>query len=435
MEWVVLVLLVLLVMKRGDLEDSGNEVDVSQEEKKKRRCSCDEIEAAVSDGALQVKWLSSNADWSVLLKQWPYSGGVFAIDSLAAQIQRFSVEDPNRHLQQFHHVVTSLKQATADADTAMMTTFPFSLIDAVGEWLFCLPPGSITTWNGMKKLFLEKYFPASKVAVIRKEICGIRQVPGETLYEYWERYKKLLASCPHHQISDQLVIQYFYEELLSNERNLIDAASVGALTNKTIAEATSLLENMAANTQQLYTRGEPVVRKVNEVGDSSHLEHRMGKRLSYHHHTPKMLSKKVQCTKISKGQDMIHTLAHTIRVGKIIPISATPTSKRQFPILLLINKVGTNFLQKPRQETQGTSIDDKLNLILNTMTQAKQKSEMDMKDIRTQIGQLATTMSKLEAQAAVKLPSQPLNHKDNANAIDLRSGKQVEKPVTSPVSP
>ncbi|XP_026416706.1 uncharacterized protein LOC113312167 [Papaver somniferum] len=185
-------------------------------------------------------------------------------------------EDPNRHLQQFHHVVTSMKQATADADMTMMTSFPFSLIDAAGEWFFCLPFGSITTWNGMKKLFLEKYFPASKAAVIRKEICGIRQVSGETLYEYWERYKKLLSSCPHHQISDQLVIQYFYEGLLSNDRNLIDAASGGALTNKTIAEATSLLENMAANTQQLYTRGEPMVRKVNEVGDSSHLEYRTG---------------------------------------------------------------------------------------------------------------------------------------------------------------
>ncbi|XP_026398721.1 uncharacterized protein LOC113294543 [Papaver somniferum] len=95
---------------------------------------------------------------------------------------------------------------------------------------------------------------------------------------------------------------------------------------------------------------------------------------------------------------------------------------------------GYQFLQKPRQETQGTSIHDKLNLILNTMAQDKQKSEMDMKDIQTQMGQLATTVSKLEAQAAGKLPSQLLNHKENANAIELRSGKQVEKPTSSPMS-
>ncbi|XP_026452065.1 uncharacterized protein LOC113352466 [Papaver somniferum] len=48
--------------------------------------------------------------------------------------------------------------------------------------------------------------------------------------------------------------------------------------------------------------------------------------------------------------------------------------------------------------------------------------------------QLATTVSKLEAQADGKLPSQTLNHKENSNAIELRSGKQVEKPTTSLVS-
>ena len=84
----------------------------------------------------------------------------------------------------------------------------------------------------MKKAFLERYFPASKAANIRKEICGIRQYNGETLYEYWERFMKLCASCPHHQISEQLLIQYFYEGLLPMERNMIDVISWGALVDK-----------------------------------------------------------------------------------------------------------------------------------------------------------------------------------------------------------
>ena len=35
----------------------------------------------------------------------------------------------------------------------------------------------------MKKFFLEKYFPASKATNIRKEICDIQQMNGESLYE------------------------------------------------------------------------------------------------------------------------------------------------------------------------------------------------------------------------------------------------------------
>ena len=73
---------------------------------------------------------------------------------------------------------------------------------------------------------------------------------GETLYEYWERFKKLSASCPHHQISEQLLIQYFYEGLLPMERSIIDAANGGALVNKTPEASKQLIANMAANSQQ-----------------------------------------------------------------------------------------------------------------------------------------------------------------------------------------
>ncbi|RDY02058.1 hypothetical protein CR513_14527, partial [Mucuna pruriens] len=55
----------------------------------------------------------------------------------------------------------------------------------------------------MKRMLLEKFFPASKIASIRKEICGIRQHSGEILYEYMERFNKLCATCPHHQINEQ----------------------------------------------------------------------------------------------------------------------------------------------------------------------------------------------------------------------------------------
>ncbi|RDX99886.1 hypothetical protein CR513_16997, partial [Mucuna pruriens] len=69
-----------------------------------------------------------------------------------------------------------------------------------------LVPVLFNTWGDMKHMFLEKFFPTSRTATIRKEICGIRQHPGETLHEYWERFNKLCATCPHHQISEQLLI-------------------------------------------------------------------------------------------------------------------------------------------------------------------------------------------------------------------------------------
>ena len=120
----------------------------------------------------------------------------------------------------------------------------------------------------MKQQFLEKFFPASRAANIRKDICGIRQFNGETLYEYWERFKQLCASCPQHQITDQLLIQYFYEGLLTMDRNMIDAASGGALVHKTPTEARTLISNMAANSQQFGTRQDCPKKSVSEVNTS-----------------------------------------------------------------------------------------------------------------------------------------------------------------------
>ena len=83
-----------------------------------------------------------------------------------------------------------------------LRTFLFSLADSAKEWLFYLLSGIVITLNEMKKLFLEKYFPASEVANIKEEICGIRHLNGESLYEYQEWFKKLFASRSHHQISE-----------------------------------------------------------------------------------------------------------------------------------------------------------------------------------------------------------------------------------------
>lgn len=131
----------------------------------------------------------------------------------------------------------------------------------------------------MKRLFLEKFYPASRTAAIRKDICGIRQLPGETLHEYWERFNRLCSSCPHHQISDQLLIQYFYEGLMPMERSNIDSASGGALVDKTPAAARDLISNMAANSQQFGTRMHSANRGVNEVNvhpaDQQRMEHRL----------------------------------------------------------------------------------------------------------------------------------------------------------------
>ena len=65
---------------------------------------------------------------------------------------------------------------------------------------------TMDNWVAMKMCFLKKYFFASKATIIRKQICAISQDVDESLYEYYEKFKCLCASCPHHQISEQVLI-------------------------------------------------------------------------------------------------------------------------------------------------------------------------------------------------------------------------------------
>ncbi|XP_057444204.1 uncharacterized protein LOC130736387 [Lotus japonicus] len=175
-------------------------------------------------------------------------------------------EDPHMHIKEFRTVISTMKPPEVDKDHICLKAFPHSLQGTAKTWLYNLPPSSIASWDDLKRKFLEKFFPASRTTSIRKDISGIRQLHGETLHEYWEIFKTLCVSCPHHQISEQLLVQYFYEGLLNMERHLIDAACGGALNDMNPTEARQLFEKMAANSHQFQTRSNDVVKPVNEIG-------------------------------------------------------------------------------------------------------------------------------------------------------------------------
>ena len=64
------------------------------------------------------------------------------------------------------------------------------------------------------------------------------------------------------------------------------------------------------------------------------------------------------------------------------------------------------------------------------MKQFQQEVRANIQSLDNQMGQMATTISQLEAQSLGKLPSQTIvNPIKNASAIILKSGKEVEIPV------
>ncbi|OMO59181.1 Retrotransposon gag protein [Corchorus capsularis] len=336
--------------------------------------------------------------------RYPDTNGNFEIKSGFIQIlpkfHGLPGEDPHRHLTDFQIACASTSIQGIPEDQFMLRTFLFSLMDRAKDWFYLLPTGSITSWTSLKKLFLEKYFPAHKASSIRKEICGIKQRHGETMHEYWERFKTLCASCPNHQINEQLLIQYFYEGLLPFDRSSIDSASGGAFIDKTHAEAWSLAENMAANTQQFgsredYAREGPI-RRINEVSTYS-----------------TSLEQQLQETnqQIALLTDLFH--ANFSSVPRPEPYWRPEQPSQQYGNQG--NFQGRPNFQRPNfQSTQAIELQ-----------QIKEAMEM----MRKQISQLASDLSDLKTQGQQRIPSQSkVLPRENVSAISLRSGKELQDP-------
>ncbi|XP_044511506.1 uncharacterized protein LOC123229651 [Mangifera indica] len=375
-----------------------------------------------------------------------------------------SGEDPHKHLKEFHVVCSTMKPQGVSEEQIKLRAFPFSLTDKAKDWLYYLPSGSINSWDELKRQFLEKFFPASRATSIRKEICGIRQYSGETLYEYWERFNQLCASCPHHQISDQLLIQYFYEGLLLSDRNLIDAASGGALVNKTLTEAKRLISTIAANTQQFGIRQDVTVRKVNEVSNNNPLEQRLDKLTSLlekfvvNHQQVKACD---ICSNVEHSTDACPTLQEDTRED-VNAVGGYQNQKRYDPYSNTYNpgwrdhpnfsygQKNNNFQQPgyqnrppppqafnptPQPQSKGMSLEQIVTALANNTQQFQQETRASIQNLENQVSQLATVVGRLETQNSGRLPSQIVvnpkqdaNFTENINAITLRNGKELKDP-------
>ncbi|CAN6567580.1 unnamed protein product [Malus baccata var. baccata] len=250
-----------------------------------------------------------------------------------------SMEDPNKHLKEFEVVCSSMTPVNVDGNILKMKAFPFSLMDKAKDWLYELAPGTVTSWESMKRAFLEKFFPTSRIILLRKKISGIQQEEGESFPTYYERFKSLVASCPQHQMKEELLLQYFYEGLLPLERQMLDASAGGALVDKTPMAAKVLVANRALNAQQDMS-------PKSVLNSSRMADGRVRMPLGF---------------KAKISQDMIHTPTRIIRGGETTQISSggSPSNLKtkealgnnprgSFPKPLAHPKIKPNLAQVPQ---------------------------------------------------------------------------------------
>ncbi|KAL4371443.1 hypothetical protein AHAS_Ahas06G0166300 [Arachis hypogaea] len=177
-------------------------------------------------------------------------------------------KDPLKHLKDFQVACSTARTHGSDEVAVMVFAFPFSLEGKVKEWFYTQPEHVISNWDLLRKEFQEKFYPPQKINQLWKEISCIMQRDGETLYEYWKRFKKLLKACPHHPIDELVLISYFSQEMNPQDKLLFDPASGGSFPkNKTTEEAWEVILDLADSTQHSRERN-PQPKAISEVSSS-----------------------------------------------------------------------------------------------------------------------------------------------------------------------
>ncbi|CAN6579375.1 unnamed protein product [Malus baccata var. baccata] len=389
-----------------------------------------------------------------------------------------SMEDPNKHLKEFEVVCSSMTPINVDGSILKMKAFPFSLMEKAKDWLYELAPGTVTSWESMKRAFLEKFFPTSRVILLRKRISGIQQEEGESFPTYYERFKSLVSYCPQHQMKEELLLQYFYEGLLPIERQMLDASVGGALVDKTPTAAKTLIANRASNAQQyegVGQRGTPRQHQVNEVSAITELQNQMANLTT-------LLSQVVEGPKVQNVsacgvcsmqghptdkcpqliENGVWETLNVVGFGKQYQQRNDPFSNTYNPSWCdhpnfkwrepqqgqqqsTFRQQPPGFYQKPFAPNQtqiqsaptnsSTSLDnDTILKLLTTLSQGQenqtkafQNQDKRVDHLEKQIGQIAEFVGQFRDQG--RLPSStianPKGGFETAKAITLRSGKQV----------
>ncbi|GKB72869.1 homeodomain-like protein [Tanacetum coccineum] len=151
-------------------------------------------------------------------------------------------EDANKHIEKVLEIVDLFHIPNITINQVMLRAFPMSLTGAASRWLRNEPTSSITTWDGLKTKFLNKYCPPGRTAKKMEEINNFQQEPDENLYQAWERFKELLMKSPQHYLMEM------HEKWLNGTSRL---------------RSTETFDGLAAIQAQLNNLGREI-KKVNE---------------------------------------------------------------------------------------------------------------------------------------------------------------------------
>ncbi|GJU33159.1 reverse transcriptase domain-containing protein [Tanacetum coccineum] len=129
------------------------------------------------------------------------------------------------------------------SEAVKLLIFPYSLSDKAKTWFYELNEESITSWEQMRKSFINRFFPPSLFHRILLEIRNFSQNVCESLTKAWLRLKNMLRKCHGHGLTKGAIIQIFYHGLDEPTQGILDVTAKGIFLYKSPNQAFQFLED------------------------------------------------------------------------------------------------------------------------------------------------------------------------------------------------
>ncbi|GKC87919.1 reverse transcriptase domain-containing protein [Tanacetum coccineum] len=151
--------------------------------------------------------------------------------------------DPHDHIREFLAICNMFKYGETQSEAVKLLIFPFSLCDEAKTWFNELNEESITSWEQMRRAFINRFFPPSLFNRLLLEIRNFSQLVCESLTDAWLRLKNMLRKCHGHGLTKGAIIQIFYHGLDEPTQGILDVTAGGIFLYKTPNQAFQFLDD------------------------------------------------------------------------------------------------------------------------------------------------------------------------------------------------
>ncbi|GJT04079.1 reverse transcriptase domain-containing protein [Tanacetum coccineum] len=151
--------------------------------------------------------------------------------------------DPHDHIREFLAICNMFRYGKTQSEAVKLMIFLLSLSDEAKTWFNELNEESITSWEQMRRAFINRFFPPSLFNRLLLEIRNFSQLVCESLTDAWLRLKSMLRKCQGHGLTKGAIIQIFYHGLDKPTQGILDITAGGIFLYKSPNQAFQFLED------------------------------------------------------------------------------------------------------------------------------------------------------------------------------------------------